>query len=71
MRIEKAVLRQLSLPFKKPFRTSFGELKVKDFLLLELVGAEGFRAGENAPPSPAPGTTRKRRKGRAMCSAPF
>lgn len=35
MRIEKAVIRQMKLPFKTGFRTSFGTTVVKDFLLVE------------------------------------
>lgn len=41
MRIEKAVIRQMKLPFKTGFRTSFGTTVVKDFLLVELYDAEG------------------------------
>lgn len=41
MRIEKAVIRQMKLPFKTGFRTSFGTTVVKDFLLVELCDAEG------------------------------
>ena len=47
MRIEKAVIRQMKLPFKTGFRTSFGTTVVKDFLLVELYDAEGrFGLGE-------------------------
>ena len=41
MRIEKAVIRQMKLPFKTGFRTSFGTPVVNDFLLVELYDAEG------------------------------
>lgn len=41
MRIEKAVIRQMKLPFKTGFRTSFGTTVVKDFPLVELYDAEG------------------------------
>ncbi len=40
MRIEKAVIRQMKLPFKTGFRTSFGTTVVKDFLLVELYDAK-------------------------------
>lgn len=47
MRIEKAVIRQMKLPFKTGFRTSFGTTVVKDCLLVELYDAEGrFGLGE-------------------------
>lgn len=47
MRIEKAVIHQMKLPFKTGFRTSFGTTVVKDFLLVELYDAEGrFGLGE-------------------------
>jgi len=38
MRVECAVLRQVEMPLKFRFRTSFGETGVKKFLLLELRG---------------------------------
>jgi o-succinylbenzoate synthase len=38
MRVESAVLRQVEMPLKFRFRTSFGETGVKKFLLLELRG---------------------------------
>lgn len=41
MRIEKAVIRRMKLPFKTGFRTSFGTTVVKDFLLVELYDGEG------------------------------
>ncbi len=43
MRIDRVVVRQLRLEFKNPFRTSFGLVDVKDFLLVELYDSEGFR----------------------------
>jgi O-succinylbenzoate synthase len=38
MRVESAVLRQVEMPLKFRFKTSFGETTVKKFLLLELRG---------------------------------
>jgi O-succinylbenzoate synthase len=38
MRVESAVLRNVEMPLKFRFRTSFGETSVKKFLLLELRG---------------------------------
>jgi O-succinylbenzoate synthase len=38
MRVESALLRQVEMPLKFRFRTSFGETSVKKFLLLELRG---------------------------------
>ena len=64
MRIEKAVIRQMKLPFKTGFRTSFGTTVVKDFLLVELYDAEGrLGLGECS----APLVQRRNDGGRALC----
>jgi o-succinylbenzoate synthase len=53
MRIEGAVLRHVEMPLKFRFRTSFGETRVKSFLLLELLadGLSGWGecVAEDAP----------------------
>lgn len=46
MRVEYAVLRNVEMPLKFRFRTSFGEMGVKKFVLLELHGEGLSRWGE-------------------------
>lgn len=49
MNIQKAIIYKLDIPLKKPFRTSFGELKNREILFLRLYDKSGIQAlGESA-----------------------
>lgn len=55
--VERVVLRELSMPLKTPFETSFGREESHDFVLVEVearVGGEVFRGWGEAPVMRAP-----------------